>query len=250
MVFAGNFLPAQSVTLFSAQIGVGVVQWLIFAQVFVGGVLILFMDEVISKWGVGSGIGLFIIAGVSQRLIGGLFTFRPSAARNRAFSPRGSGLSSATSPPVRSWLPTGSSSFSATRAGMILPLITTVLIFVVVVYAESVRVEIPLSNARVKGARGRFPVKLIYASVLPMILVRALQANVQFLGRILYSQLGGLPPWLGTYATQEVTRPSRRAGCSTIWRRYSRRTSGCGGPVRARRSGRSWSASASTSPSW
>jgi preprotein translocase subunit SecY len=73
-----------------------------------------------------------------------------------------------------------------------------VLIFVIVVYAESVRVEIPLSHARVKGARGRFPVKLIYASVLPMILVRALQANIQFLGRILNAQMG-MPDWLGNY---------------------------------------------------
>jgi preprotein translocase subunit SecY len=85
------------------------------------------------------------------------------------------------------------------QPGQILFLFTTVLIFVVVVYAESVRVEIPLSHARVKGARGRFPVKLIYASVLPMILVRALQANIQFLGRILNAQWAGMPAWLGVY---------------------------------------------------
>ncbi len=80
----------------------------------------------------------------------------------------------------------------------------------IVVYAESVRVEIPLSHARVKGARGRFPVKLIYASVLPMILVRALQANIQFLGRILNAQWVGMPAWLGS------TRAGRSpAACST-----------------------------------
>jgi preprotein translocase subunit SecY len=82
----------------------------------------------------------------------------------------------------------------------VLAVFTTVLIFAIVVYAESVRVEIPLSHARVKGARGRFPVKLIYASVLPMILVRALQANLQFLGRILDAQLQTMPAWLGTYS--------------------------------------------------
>jgi len=75
-----------------------------------------------------------------------------------------------------------------------------VFIFAVVVYAESVRVEIPLSHSRVRGARGRFPVKLIYASVLPMILVRALQANIQFMGQILQSQWAGMPAWLGVYA--------------------------------------------------
>src|SRR5699024_580467 len=57
----------------SLGIGIGGVKWLLFAQIFVGAILVLFMDEVISKWGVGSGIGLFIIAGVSQSLIGGFF---------------------------------------------------------------------------------------------------------------------------------------------------------------------------------
>ncbi len=64
--------------------------------------------------------------------------------------------------------------------------------------------EIPLSHARVKGARGRFPVKLIYASVLPMILVRALQANIQFMGQIIYSQMGeSMPAVLGTYTDDQ-----------------------------------------------
>jgi preprotein translocase subunit SecY len=41
-------------------------------------------------------------------------------------------------------------------------------------------------------------VKLIYASVLPMILVRALQMNIQFLGQGLDSAIG-LPSFIGTY---------------------------------------------------
>jgi len=85
----------------------------------------------------------------------------------------------------------------------ILAIFTTVAIFSIVVYAESVRVEIPLSNTRVKGARGRFPVKLIYASVLPMILVRALQMNVQFMGRIMDQQWAGMPAALGVYSDGE-----------------------------------------------
>jgi len=77
MVFAGNFLPASDALAQSLGIGTAGVKWLMFAQIFVGGLLILFMDEVVSKWGVGSGIGLFIIAGVSQRLIGGLVSIAP-----------------------------------------------------------------------------------------------------------------------------------------------------------------------------
>ena len=203
MVFAGGFLTPDQQVAQSLGIGLGGLQWLMFAQIFVGGILILFMDEVISKWGVGSGIGLFIIAGVSQRLIGGLFAV-PGVTGSRGF--------------LFSWYEIivgetqlgpvlGGQGFQALllEQGQLLFLFTTVLIFVVVVYAESVRVEIPLSHARVKGARGRFPVKLIYASVLPMILVRALQANLQFLGQILNNWWAGMPAWLGQYTQGQVT---------------------------------------------
>ncbi|QIO23679.1 preprotein translocase subunit SecY [Haloarcula sp. JP-L23] len=203
MVFAGGFLPADTAVAQSLGIGTTGVQWLIFAQIFVGGVLILFMDEVISKWGVGSGIGLFIVAGVSQRLLGGLlstpFIGGQSGILHTWY------LFAVGQEPIGPVLGVAGLQTIFMGQGRLLALVTTILIFSVVVYAESVRVEIPLSNARVKGARGRFPVKLIYASVLPMILVRALQANIQFLGRILQSQLGSLPAWLGTYDNGQAT---------------------------------------------
>jgi len=198
MVFTGSFLPASGAVGDALGIGTFGVQLVIFAQVFVGGILILFMDEIVSKWGVGSGVGLFIIAGVSQQLIGGMISW--SALGTTGF--------------FASWFgilfgsielgPTFTAEWFQSLLfdpGNLLALVTTLLIFGVVVYAESVRVEIPLSHSRVRGARGRFPVKLIYASVLPMILVRALQANIQFLGQIIYSQIGdGMPALLGVYA--------------------------------------------------
>jgi preprotein translocase subunit SecY len=203
MVFAGEFLPPSPEIAQTLGIGVAGVQWLIFAQVFLGGILILYMDEVVSKWGVGSGVGLFIIAGVSQRLIGGLIAI-PGLGVNKGIIPTWIDMLLGNEPIPPLLTPSGVEALLV-GVGNIVPILTTLAIFVVVVYAESVRVEIPLSNARVKGARGRYPVKLIYASVLPMILVRALQANIQFLGRILNAQLGTLPAWLGTYADGNPT---------------------------------------------
>ena len=198
MVFAGNFLPASDAVANSLNIGTGGVKWLMFAQIFVGGLLILFMDEVISKWGVGSGVGLFIIAGISQRLVGGFFGV-PDITNQSGFL-FGWYQIIFTNANLGSVLGGAGLQGLLLEQGQLLFLFTTVFIFVVVVYAESVRVEIPLSHARVKGARGRFPVKLIYASVLPMILVRALQTNLQFLGRIIHSQMGdGMPAWLGDF---------------------------------------------------
>ncbi|MDG5760855.1 preprotein translocase subunit SecY [Natronococcus sp. A-GB1] len=193
MVFAGGFLPVQqSLSLGGLTFDSTQLQVLMFLQIFMGGVLILYMDEVVSKWGVGSGIGLFIIAGVSQRLVTGFI------------QPAEGGF-------FYDWyqiifgdvdLAGDTLNTLLLGEGQIIALLTTILIFAIVVYAESVRVEIPLSHARVKGARGRFPVKLIYASVLPMILVRALQANIQFMGQILDRTWAGMPAVLGQYNAQ------------------------------------------------
>ncbi len=194
MVFAGGFLPVQgSLSLGGLALDSTGVQLLLFVQIFVGGILLLYMDEVVSKWGVGSGIGLFIIAGVSQRLVAGFLSLSEEGFFYSWFQILTGGTDL---DPIAG----GAGLYQlVVTEGQLLALATTVLIFAIVVYAESVRIEIPLSHARVKGARGRFPVKLIYASVLPMILVRAVQANVQFLGQILNSQWG-MPAWLGVYS--------------------------------------------------
>ncbi|WP_440771479.1 preprotein translocase subunit SecY [Natronorubrum sp. DTA28] len=198
MVFAGGFLPAQqSLALGGLEFGQTEIQVLMFTQIFIGGILILYMDEVVSKWGIGSGIGLFIIASVSQRLVTGFI--QPSA--DGFFYDWYRIL---TGQIETGSLVSGDGLYTLLLGeGQIVALLTTLLIFSIVVYAESVRVEIPLSHARVKGARGRFPVKLIYASVLPMILVRALQANIQFMGQILASTWDGMPSWLGVYSGDE-----------------------------------------------
>ena len=48
---------------------------IVIAQLILGGLAILFMDEVCQKWGFGSGVSLFIAAGVGWRLITASFGF-------------------------------------------------------------------------------------------------------------------------------------------------------------------------------
>jgi len=147
---------------------------LIFLQICLGGVLIFLMDEVVTKWGVGSGVGLFIVAGISQSLINGFFNWTAvSDPYPVGFFPRLFAIG------------IGGGNYLQYFGTELLAFVTTIAIFLIVVYAESTRIEIPLAHARVRGARARFPVKLIYASVLPMILVRVLQANVQMIGMFL-----------------------------------------------------------------
>jgi preprotein translocase subunit SecY len=161
-------------------------------QLAAGGVLVIFMDELISKWGFGSGISLFIAAGVSKQII------------IRMFSPftQAGGLPSAASPP------SGAIPFAITTIASgapdaflnsfiaILPVIATVLVFFIVVYTNSIRVEIPLAFGNIRGFGRRWPLKLFYTSNIPVILVAALLANVQLMGRIAAQNGAG---WLGTF---------------------------------------------------
>ena len=64
-VFMGGLAPAPALAGTALYFNV---QILLSFQLFLGGLLILFMDEVISKWGFGSGISLFIAAGVSESI--------------------------------------------------------------------------------------------------------------------------------------------------------------------------------------
>ncbi|MDR3102048.1 MAG: preprotein translocase subunit SecY [Methanocalculaceae archaeon] len=149
---------------------------LIFLQICLGGLLIVFMDEVVSKWGIGSGVGLFIVAGVAQGLVNGFFNWETTTDQFAVgFFPRLAEV-------------IGSGNNFIEYFGLdLLALTATVGLFFLIVYVEATRVEIPLAHANVRGARARFPVKLVYASVLPMILVRVLQANVQMMGMFLSS---------------------------------------------------------------
>jgi preprotein translocase subunit SecY len=214
-MFGGYLIPDSTIAA-SLGVSTGILSLIIFIQVALGGVLILYMDEIVSKWGIGSGVSLFIVAGVAQALIGGIFNWNPP----RLDQPIGLNVANIGSNlPVGiifkwQWLLTNvpqSTLFSIDgilmllTTGEVLALIATIAIFLMVVYVESTRIEIPLAHAAVRGARGKFPVKLIYASVLPMILVRALQANVQLIGSLLYNRYG--ITFLGTYNQYGTPQP-------------------------------------------
>lgn len=172
----GGYIKPSTEVASALGVDLSFIVALLFIQICAGGVLILFMDEIVSKWGIGSGVGLFIVAGVSQAIITGMFNWQLDAGLPVGLIPRWIYL-------AQVGLPTGLVKILITTG--FLALISTIVIFMIVVFVESTRIEIPLAHSAVRGARGRFPVKLIYASVLPMILVRALQANIQMIGMLL-----------------------------------------------------------------
>lgn len=147
-------------------------------QLILGGLLIVFMDEVTTKWGFGSGVSLFIAAGIGWRLFAQLFQF---IGPQGGFQPIGRVLA------IISGLITGDTT------GILLSLFAigvTAGLFFLVVWAQSLKVEIPLSYDRVRGYNIKWPLNFFYASVLPVILVSALAANLQLIATFLENWLG------------------------------------------------------------
>ncbi len=77
----GYLTPSSSIvtSLGSASPGNGLLlaNTIIIAQLVFGSYLVFLMDEVVSKWGIGSGISLFIAAGVSQQIVQGTLNWVP-----------------------------------------------------------------------------------------------------------------------------------------------------------------------------
>ncbi len=171
-------------------------QLVLIFQLCLGGLLVLFMDEVISKWGFGSGVSLFIAAGVSQQIF------------VRAFSPLtqlgtmafGSGES-----PIGSVWVLLSAIMNADLLGAAMPffaILFTLIVFALAVYAQAMKVEIPLSFGRVRGHGIRWPLRFIYTSNIPVILVAAFMANIQLWARLMQNKSegsAGVMAWLSEH---------------------------------------------------
>jgi len=167
----------------------GQLQFVLIFQLFLGGILVLFMDEVVSKWGFGSGIGLFIAAGVSKSIFIQAFNWLPGPTGLAGVT-----YSAGAIPALFQSLTAG----DPTTAGIMLAaLVSTIVMFAIAVYAQAMKVEIPLSFGMVRGHGVRWPLSFIYTSVIPVILVSALIANFQLLGRFLQN-VG--TPFLGRFS--------------------------------------------------
>ncbi|MFH1228971.1 MAG: preprotein translocase subunit SecY [Candidatus Aenigmatarchaeota archaeon] len=162
---------------------------IVIVQLIVGGIIIIFMDEVCSKWGFGSGVSLFIAAGVAKTLI--VRTLNPLTQ---------AGTFPTVGEPPAGIIPLFLTSIAEGMPSFIvlLPLFSTIFVFILTVYIQGVRVELPMSFSLPYGKFGsrRWPIKFLYTSNIPVILTAAVIANLQVLGKLLYQK--GLT-FLGEY---------------------------------------------------
>ncbi len=77
----------------------------------------------------------------------------------------------------------------------LLTFVLTLVMLLVLIYIEGIRVELPITSIKYRGFQVVYPIKLLYVSNIPVILVSALGANVTFFSRLLYNYVGSNPPW-------------------------------------------------------
>ncbi len=161
-------------------------EWLVALQIAFGSIILMYLDELVMKWGIGSGISLFIAANVSRSMFW----------RGFGYSPYGRGLLFSLIDSV----------VAGNLVGIVenlVPFINTLIVFALVVYAEGIHIDIPITWARARGVGGRYPIRLLYLSNIPVILAAALFANIQLWAFL--AKDTPLAPFLGTY-TQEGGR--------------------------------------------
>ena len=141
-------------------------------QIAIGGLIILFLDEVIMKWGLGSGISLFIAAGVSKTVFVGLFSPFGEIPAGRVF---------------QIFYALSTANFSLLKAALAV-IAFTIAIFAICIYAQSIKVEIPLAFSQLRGFGRRWPLNFFYTSNIPVILASAFLINITMMGAMLSSK--------------------------------------------------------------
>jgi preprotein translocase subunit SecY len=172
---------------------------IVILQLILGGLAIYFMNELCEKWGFGSGVSLFIAAGVAWRLFTQAFQFIDTQGINCLTDFSNTACSGKVLVLIQSIINQYPIEFLSAFAA----LLVTVLIFLLVVWAQSLKVEIPLSYGRVRGYGVKWPLSFFYASVIPVILAAALLANLQLFGGLFENWLGHAT-WLGHFSNGQA----------------------------------------------
>jgi len=160
---------------------------LIIIQLFFAGVVVIILDELLQKgYGLGSGISLFIATNICENIIWKAFS--PTTI-NSGRGPEFEGAVIA----LFHLLITRTDKVRALREAFYrqnLPnctnLLATVFVFVVVIYFQGFRVDLPVKYQKYRGQQGSYPIKLFYTSNIPIILQTALVSNLYFFSQLLF----------------------------------------------------------------
>jgi len=149
--------------------------------------VIILLDEMLNAGhGVGSGISLFIATNICETFLWKCLS--PITIRNaQSYEYEGAIINL-----FHSLIMTPNKVYAIQNAFMrssqpnINQVISTILIFMVVIYFQGFQVNLPVQDKRMKGGQPtQYPIKLFYTSNMPIILQSALISNLFFISQIL-----------------------------------------------------------------
>ena len=185
------------------------VLYVIIGQLMAASIIIMFLDELIQKgWGLGSGISLFIMAGVAQQILWSLFSPLPAGD---------GGMIGIIPDTIESLIGSGDLGnvlFRSNQLPSIFGLCLTAGIILILVFTQGMKIEIPIVSTKYRGFAATYPIKLMYVSNIPVILASALTANAVFMGQMLWSQVNprNASPIFNLIAQFDPTSPSSPIG--------------------------------------
>jgi protein transport protein SEC61 subunit alpha len=146
-------------------------------------------DELLQKgYGLGSGISLFIATNICENIVWKCFS--PTTINTG----RGTEFEGAIialfhllitrTDKVRAL----KEAFYRQNLPNLTSLLSTILVFCIVIYFQGFRVDLPVKNMKARGQNSSYPIKLFYTSNIPIILQSALVSNLYFFSQILYKR--------------------------------------------------------------
>ena len=205
-------IVAESLVYGIAVYGPGIadpsVLYILIGQLMAASVIVMFLDEMIQKgWGLGSGISLFIMAGVAQQILWSLFSPLPA----------GDGGTIGIIPYIGQSIFEGDLSnilFRSNQLPSIFGLMLTAGVLLILVYIQGMKVEIPIVSTKYRGFSATYPIKLMYVSNIPVILASALTANAIFIGQMFWANFNprNNNPFMNIIGQFDPTSPSTPIG--------------------------------------
>ncbi len=167
---------------------------LVVIQLILGAVMIIFLDEMMVKYGITSGINLFIAGGVAYSIIAGTLTILLPSAMQQLATPGATAI------------PQAIEAFG--------PLFVAIIVMLISIYVYDMKVELPMVFSQFRGIGGRLPISLLYASVMPVIFATSMEIAITSLagGVLPHFATSNIAGFIGYYTSQ----PSASGGNASI----------------------------------
>ncbi|KAL0234638.1 hypothetical protein PCE1_001674 [Barthelona sp. PCE] len=167
--------------------------FLIVLQLTAAAILVLMLDEIMSKgYGLGDGVSVFIATNICEQIVWKAFSPATTNYEGKGTEFEGAIIA------FFHYLFSKSNKLEALKLAFYrshLPnlsnLIATLLIFLVVVWLQCWRVEYNIKPRHVKGASQPYPIRLFYTGTMPVMLQQALVSNLFFISQMMYGRFGG-----------------------------------------------------------